>query len=100
MQNSCTGSLRASTLPIGHECSPHDWIFTSERGKTFRFIETWISERGSNTRSPIFQAGIFNLLTTGGHPLTVSIKQLSNFHQLEVVGRGSETQLQAGENLN
>ena len=23
-----------------------------------------------------------------------------NFHQLEVVGRGSETQLQVGENLN
>ena len=25
---------------------------------------------------------------------------MSNFHQLEVVGRGSETQFQAGENLN
>ena len=25
---------------------------------------------------------------------------MSNFHPLEVVGRGSETQLQAGENLN
>ena len=25
---------------------------------------------------------------------------MSNFHPLEIVGRGSETQLQAGENLN
>ena len=25
---------------------------------------------------------------------------VSNFHPLEVVGRGSETQLQVGENLN
>ena len=25
---------------------------------------------------------------------------MSNFHPLEVVGRGSETQLQVGENLN
>ena len=25
---------------------------------------------------------------------------MSNFHPLEVVGRGSETQLQGGENLN
>ena len=25
---------------------------------------------------------------------------MSNFHQLEVVGRGGETQLQAGKNLN
>ena len=30
------------------------------------------------------------------------VKQINmgNFHPLEVVGRGSETQLQAGENLN
>ena len=28
------------------------------------------------------------------------IKQMSNFQPLEVVGRGSETQLQVGENLN
>ena len=28
------------------------------------------------------------------------IKHLSNFHPLEVVGRGSETQLQVGENWN
>ena len=27
-------------------------------------------------------------------------KQMSNFHPLEVVGRGSETQLQEGGNLN
>ena len=27
------------------------------------------------------------------------LKHLSNFHQLEVVGRGSEIQLQVGENL-
>ena len=26
-------------------------------------------------------------------------KQMSNFHPLEVVGRGSETQLQVGDNL-
>ena len=26
--------------------------------------------------------------------------RMSNFHPLEVVGRGSETQLQVGENLN
>ena len=25
---------------------------------------------------------------------------MSDFHQLEVVGRGSDTQLQVGENLN
>ena len=28
------------------------------------------------------------------------IKNMSNFHRLEVVGRVSETQLQAGDNLN
>ena len=27
-------------------------------------------------------------------------KYMSNFHPLEVVGRGCETQLQVGENLN
>ena len=27
-------------------------------------------------------------------------KYMSNFHPLEVVGRGSETQLQVGEKLN
>ena len=27
-------------------------------------------------------------------------KYMRNFHPLEVVGRGSETQLQVGENLN
>ena len=29
-----------------------------------------------------------------------SISNMSNFHPFEVVGRGSETQLQVGENLN
>ena len=28
------------------------------------------------------------------------IKQMNTFHPLEVVARGSETQLQLGENLN
>ena len=28
------------------------------------------------------------------------LKNMSNFHPLEVVGRGSETQLHVGENLN
>ena len=28
------------------------------------------------------------------------IKQMCNFHALEVVGRGSETHFQVGENLN
>ena len=32
--------------------------------------------------------------------LIVQIKQISNFHPLEVVGRGSETQLRVGEHLN
>ena len=27
-------------------------------------------------------------------------RNIGNFHPLEVVGRGSETQLQVGENLN
>ena len=33
---------------------------------------------------------------------SIIIKQIimSNFHPLEVVGRGSETQLQVGEDLN
>ena len=29
-----------------------------------------------------------------------NLPNMSNFHPLEVVGRGSETQLQVGENLN
>ena len=29
-----------------------------------------------------------------------SLKKNSNFHSLEVVGRGSETQLEVGENWN
>ena len=29
----------------------------------------------------------------------LKLKKLSNFHQFEVVGRGSETQLQMGENF-
>ena len=29
----------------------------------------------------------------------LQIKHMSNFHPLEVVGRGSETQLQVGEKL-
>ena len=32
--------------------------------------------------------------------LVSNLTNISNFHPLEVVGRGSETQLQAGENLN
>ena len=28
----------------------------------------------------------------------IKLKNMSNFHPLEVVGRGSETQLQVGEN--
>ena len=32
--------------------------------------------------------------------LNIKIIFVSNFHPLEVVGRGSETQLQVGENLN
>ena len=34
------------------------------REETFSFIETWIPERCSNPRSPIFQAGSFNHCTT------------------------------------
>ena len=30
----------------------------------------------------------------------LKLKKLSIFHSLEVVGRGSETQLQVGENFN
>ena len=30
----------------------------------------------------------------------VKLENTANFHPLEVVGRGSETQLQVGENLN
>ena len=32
--------------------------------------------------------------------LQMLVLYISNFHPLEVVGRGSETQLQVGENLN
>ena len=32
--------------------------------------------------------------------LGLKIKNMSNFHPLEVVGRGSETQLRVGKNLN
>ena len=32
--------------------------------------------------------------------LVSNLKNISNFHQFEVVVRGSETQLQIGENLN
>ena len=30
----------------------------------------------------------------------LKLKKMRNFHPFEVVGRGSETQLQMGENLN
>ena len=33
-------------------------------------------------------------------PKLITIYNVINFRQLEVVGRGSETQLQVGENLN
>ena len=32
--------------------------------------------------------------------IDLKLANTSNFHPLEVVGRGSETQLQVGENLN
>ena len=32
--------------------------------------------------------------------LISNLKNMNNFHPLEVVGRDSETQLQVGENLN
>ena len=32
--------------------------------------------------------------------MVVKNTNVNNFHSLEVVGRGSETQLQVGENLN
>ena len=32
--------------------------------------------------------------------LGLKLKNVSNFHSLEVVGRGSKTQLQVGENFN
>ena len=36
---------------------------------------------------------------TPEYKLKVQIKQMTNFQPIEVVGRGSETQLQVGENL-
>ena len=62
-RNSSPGGLRLSTLSLNHGRSPQYQIFTSERGKTFRFLETWKPEWGSNPRFPILQAGSFNHCT-------------------------------------
>ena len=40
------------------------------------------------------------VLTSRFENVWFEIKQLSNFHPLEVVDRGSEPQLQVGKNLN
>ena len=32
--------------------------------------------------------------------ICIFLKTMSNYHPMEVVGRGNETQLQVGENLN
>ena len=74
-------------------------------------------EWGSNPRSPTFQAGSFTHCTIQAPSLKMSHKKnlenvilaqcfnsyyrdMRSFHPLEVVGRGSETQLQVGEELN
>ena len=61
IRNLSPGSLRPSTLPLGHGGSQQYWIFMSERGKCF--FETWGPDWGSNPRSPNFQAGSFNHCT-------------------------------------
>ena len=57
-----------------------------------------------------FIYSLFRYITVIGNEISVQtsrftnarsqIEHVSNFHPLEVVGRGSETQLQVGENLN
>ena len=59
-RNSSSGGLTPSTPPLSHGGSPQYWIFTSERGKTFCFFETWMPERTSNPRHPSLQTGSFN----------------------------------------
>ena len=60
IRNSIPSGLRPSTLHLGHESSPQYWIFTRERGRNFCFFEICMPERGTNSRSPTFQAGNFN----------------------------------------
>ena len=68
IRNSSPGSLRSITLPLCQGGSPQYLIFTSERGKTFCFFETWRPEWGSNPRFPTFQAGSFNHCTRAPAP--------------------------------
>ena len=48
--------LRPSSIPLSHRGSPRYWIFMSEQ-------KNWMPARGSNTRSPTFQADTFNHCT-------------------------------------
>ena len=62
--NFSPGGLRSSRLLLDHGEPPQYWIFTNERGRNFSFFETFMSERGTNPRSPSFQAGSFNHCTS------------------------------------
>ena len=63
IRKSNPGCLRPSSLPLGHRGSHNSKYLRVSGKETHRLFETWISERGSNPRSPTFQACSFSHCT-------------------------------------
>ena len=60
---------------------PPTILSTSERGKTICFFEDWMPERGSNSRSPNFQAGSFHHCTRAP-PNSLNHQHVSKYQQM------------------
>ena len=58
IQNSSPGGLRASTQPLGHDSSPQNWNFTSERRRNILYLWNF----NHCTRAPALLA-IYSLTT-------------------------------------
>ena len=68
IRNSSPGSLRSSTLPLGHGGSPQYWIFTSERGNFFVSLNLGGQSGVRAPQSLTFQACSFNHCTRATAP--------------------------------
>ena len=68
IRNSNPGGLKPSPLYFSVTEALHNIeSLRVSREETFYFFEPWIAERGSNRRSPAFQAGSFSIANDSSH---------------------------------
>ena len=82
IRNSSSGGLRPSTLPF-MEALHNTESLRGDGVETFCFFETRIPERGTNSRSPTFQAGSFNHCTSKTSPVSL-IRQVTGGRKCEI----------------